>query len=119
MNLRFTRQSLAASQADDVALEDDRVGHGLLTYALCKDGLTKNRADFDPPDGVVSAGEWLRYGVGRVPGLADEVASGKARAVSSTGRALVPVDGKQRVTQLPALFDFTRGADGPALTGKK
>ncbi|MBM3978828.1 MAG: hypothetical protein FJ304_00820 [Planctomycetes bacterium] len=78
---------LDGSRTDDVALEDDRVGHGLLTYALCKDGLTKNRADFDPPNGVVSVGEWLRYGVGRVPGLADEVASGKARAVSSTGRA--------------------------------
>lgn len=110
---------LAASQADDVALEDDRVGHGLLTYALCKDGLGKLRADFDPADGVVSVGEWLRYGVRRVPGLADEVANGKTRAVSATGRALVPVDGKQSVAQLPALFDFTRGADDLKLTGKK
>src|SRR6185503_6290727 len=36
---------LAASQADDVALEINRLRHGLLTYALMHDGLERGQAD--------------------------------------------------------------------------
>jgi hypothetical protein len=109
---------LAASQADDVALEDDRLGHGLLTFALCQNGLKDGHADFDPPDGRTMLGEWLRFGVKRVPQVADEIAQGKTRAVSATGRSLTPVDGKQTVAQQPSLFDFTKGTD-PLLTAPK
>ena len=38
---------LAATQADDVALEDARLGQGLLTYALAVDGLGAGEADLD------------------------------------------------------------------------
>jgi WD40 repeat protein len=60
---------LAASQADDFALESASLRHGLLTYALVADGLDGQKADFQPKDGRVTLGEWLAYGVERVPDL--------------------------------------------------
>src|SRR5213078_261829 len=60
---------LAASQADDFALESGNLRHGLLTYALVKDGLDTKKADFRPKDGRVTLGEWLAYGAERVPDL--------------------------------------------------
>jgi hypothetical protein len=119
---------LAASQASDVAFEDPQVGHGLLTYALCKDGLRGGKADFEPSDGRVTLGEWLRYGERRVPALADDITAGKVRATSVTGRDLGLRPGerevefrheaaRRRVAQRPSLFDFTRGSD-PVTLGK-
>ncbi|MCQ8183350.1 caspase family protein, partial [Methylomonas sp. SURF-1] len=63
---------LAATQANDVAIEADKLGHGLFTYALVKDGLKpkadkKRQADLDN-DGKVTLAEWLQYGEKRVPG---------------------------------------------------
>jgi len=79
---------LAASQASDVAFEDRAIGHGLLTYALCRDGLGRDwlglfgyRADAAPADGKVTVGEWLRYAERRVPGLAEEIAAGRVVAI--------------------------------------
>jgi uncharacterized caspase-like protein len=42
---------LAASQADDVALEVEGLKQGLLTYALVHDGLEAGGADYQPKDG--------------------------------------------------------------------
>jgi len=43
---------LAASQSAGVALESAKIRHGLLTYALVKDGLgSESKADFEPKDG--------------------------------------------------------------------
>ena len=74
---------LAASQADDVALESNRIQHGLLTYALARDGLEAFQADFQPVDQRIALREWLAYGVDRVPKLYEEVRSGQ---VSTWGR---------------------------------
>ena len=60
---------LAASQADDFAIEDKDLKHGLLTYALVEDGLVRGLADFQPRDGDISVGEWLAFAVQRVPEL--------------------------------------------------
>ncbi len=49
---------LAATQADDVALEDARLGQGLLTYALAVDGFAAGAADLDG-DGSIRIDEWL------------------------------------------------------------
>ena len=103
-------QVLAASQAADVALESARIRHGLLTYALVKDGLERGRADSDPPDGRISLTEWLRYGERRVPLLAAEILEGSVRAVDHRG-PLRRQDRSARtrpVAQQPALFDFAR-----------
>jgi len=108
---------LAASQADDVALESDRIRHGLLTYALTRDGLEAFQADFQPIDQRVVLREWLAYGVDRVPKLYEEVRSGQVSTVGrgeSKGTVIHLGDaGRHSLTkrnpyQTPALFDFTR-----------
>jgi hypothetical protein len=103
---------LAASQSDQYALEDNRLQHGLLTFSLVNDGLETFSADHEPRDNRILMDEWLRYGVRRVPALANEVKSGK---VVVADRGAVVVQGPRhnatkaaRPTQQPALFDFAK-----------
>lgn len=109
---------LAASQSDEFALEDQRLKHGLLTFSLINDGLEAFNADHEPKDSKVWLDEWLKYGVKRVPALADEVKNGTVK-VANRGpeRGAVRVDvpaaaGKPiaaaRPAQQPALFDFAK-----------
>jgi WD40 repeat protein/uncharacterized caspase-like protein len=118
---------LAASQADDVALESERLGHGLLTYALVHDGLgrsgakrARHAADLDG-NGAVELAEWLQYGERRVPQLYEDIVTGKARAltINSSGEvAMVSRDPRvnpdfadwveKRRAQTPALFNYQR-----------
>jgi len=97
---------LAASQADDFALESTRLQHGLLTYALVHDGLEGGLADSGPHDGVIQLSEWLAFGASRVPELCDEIRSGRTRAIIlDSGDSPEPVAARM---QRPQLFDFTR-----------
>ena len=109
---------LAASQADDVALESDRLKQGLLTYALVHDGIEAFQADFKPKDKTITLTEWLLYGVQRVPDLYEEVKKGNIQSFgqSEKSRGMV-VDltndsagflkkKRKRVFQQPSLFDF-------------
>ena len=109
---------LAASQSDEFALEDQRLRHGLLTFSLINDGLEAFNADHEPKDSKVWLDEWLKYGVKRVPTLAEEVKSGTVK-VANRGpeRGAVRVDvpsaldkvvTKTRPAQQPALFDFAK-----------
>jgi WD40 repeat protein len=102
---------LAASQSDGVALENSKLQHGLLTYSLLADGIENRQADWRPKDGQVTLSEWLAFGEHRVPALAEDVASGKVRGLNQRG-VVLPA-GKDRLIQLPTLFDFRRdnGAD--------
>ncbi len=115
---------LTATQSDSVALENNLIKQGLLTYALVRDGIEARQADFKPEDNVINIGEWLSYGVDRVPKLYEEV---KARKIQnfgiSTGQQTIAVvavqKGKSRSkaleevveeskAQQPSLFDFAR-----------
>jgi WD40 repeat protein len=100
---------LAASQSDEEALEDGRIQQGLLSYALVRDGLDEQKADYKPADKKITLDEWLNYGVSRVPSLADDVKAGKLTAVK--GAIPVSADGKQKKAsnQQPSLFDFAKG----------
>ncbi len=69
---------LAASQADDVAIESGKLEHGLLTYALIFDGLENREADFRPKDGQITLGEWLAYAAEDVPRLHEMIRNKKA-----------------------------------------
>lgn len=106
---------LAASQADDVALESDLIQQGLLSFALVQDGLEGRQADHKPKDDRITLEEWLNYAVVRVPVLAADVKAGKVTASrgSGEGRGLKLVSGgdpaKRRAIQQPSLFDFTKG----------
>ncbi len=90
---------LAASQADEPALESATLGHGLLTWALVEDGLRQRRADLDGQPGITLA-EWLGYATQRVPELAGEV---------SRGLALLEDAPPPSVAQTPRLFAFKGG----------
>ncbi|MEF9978050.1 MAG: caspase family protein [Thermomonas sp.] len=100
---------LAATQADDVALEDARLGQGLLTYALAVDGLGTGAADLDG-DGRIRIDEWLAYAVRRMPALANDARVGRIGASSDGARAItfsdLPANAPARRVQQPALFDF-------------
>lgn len=107
---------LAATQTDNVALENAKLEQGLLTYALTHDGIEKRQADFKPVDQAIGLSEWLSYGVKRVPELYREVRTGKLTTFGGEQpRILVhgapPEKSPARKTQQPALFDFSRRRD--------
>ncbi|MGA9773121.1 MAG: caspase family protein [Blastocatellia bacterium] len=105
---------LAASQADDFAFEIAALQHGLLTYALMKDGIEGRKADFNR-DGQVTLSEALTYSLARVPKLYEAMRSGKLAAMfkSEGGRGPQVVGSaaslrKKNAFQQPVLFDFAK-----------
>ncbi len=122
---------LAASQADDVALEAlvKGEGHGLLTYALVREGLAGGKAAGAGAN--LTLGSLLKYAEGRVPSLYAEVVgaagggkgatAGGARVLAARGAELEPLGDagapegsslrKKDAFQTPALFDYSRGRD--------
>lgn len=101
---------LSATQAVSVAVEaGGSIGHGLLTYALMREGLEHNAADFKPRDKEVKLKEWLEYGVRRVPRLYEEMSAGRIRGTAGGARDVFVEHGNdRRFLQQPALFDFHR-----------
>lgn len=101
---------LAATQADNVALEDAALAQGFLTAAL-GEGLTPSGgpADLDG-NKAITLDEWLRYAVQRLPSLEAEMRSGTG-PLSARGVLLVmPDHGPPPRAQQPSLFDFTNAA---------
>jgi hypothetical protein len=100
---------LAAAQAEAVALESEAVRQGLLTYALCRDGLEGRRAAWD---GRVTLGRLLAYAADRVPGLYEEVARGEVKdATGGRAKNVVPIasaDPAKSRAQRPELFDYAK-----------
>lgn len=99
---------LAATQSSAAALEDPRLGHGLLTWALAHEGL--DAAGFGQADrndnGIISLDEWLGFAVSRLPKLSNELAAG-ALADGDTERGFRHRDaGARPPTQEPELFNF-------------
>jgi len=111
---------LAASQADDVALESGKLLQGLLTYALVHDGLKTTSGGL----GTVTLGDWLHTAERRVPALYEEVRNGTLAVTNTRDATPSPEFGALAAgrAQTPALFDFARTAamveivtDGTAL----
>lgn len=109
---------LSATQADNIALELDKLQHGLLTYALVLDGVERQLANRDR-DREMSATELLSYPIRRVPELYQEIRSGKLTIVvndktasaESAPKLLLQAGAKQPSNlnlQQPSLFDFKR-----------
>ncbi|MEO5629465.1 MAG: caspase family protein [Thermomonas sp.] len=100
---------LAATQANDVALEDAKLGQGLLSYALAVDGLSAGQADLDG-DGDIRADEWLAFAVQRLPILANDAGVGRIALAANGTRGItfhdLPANVPVRRVQQPALFDF-------------
>ncbi len=99
---------LAATQADDVALEDPLLRQGLLTYALASEGITATggKADSDG-DGRITLDEWLGYATRRMPSLSSDVRLGRLVSDASGARGWVSSSSQSKPPiQEPALFDF-------------
>lgn len=102
---------LAATQGDDVAMENANLRHGLLSFALAGDGegLTRTDTTLDlDEDGKISLTEWLSYPTWRLLDFNDDkrVTSDEAGddsvAFAFPGRSPVKV----KKVQQPSLFDF-------------
>jgi Caspase domain len=121
---------LAATQADNVALESEKLGQGLLTYALIDEGLKDHKA---APDGKgpITIGAWLRYAEQRVPHLYDDIRANripaaKVVAANDASRSITkePIvdpafrDQIAKHAQTPQLFDFYKLKDG-TVVGKE
>lgn len=104
---------LAASSAESVALESDEIGHGLLTYALLKEGVEGELADTFPADGRVSLLEMLEYGETRVPELYEEISTQTFEPLYRGERASSPVFADTDTDHLssgafqPIMFNFS------------
>ena len=100
---------LAATQADDVALESANLRQGLLTATL-SEGLTLGtatlRAD-ENKDGKVGLDEWLRYAVKRLPSLNEEARRGSPAMAARGVRLVMRTPAAPPRVQEPSLFDFS------------
>lgn len=102
---------IAASQSDDVAFEDARLQHGLLTYALAEKGLDDKgfgAADLDH-DRRIMLDEWLRYAVAELPPLSSAMRRRHITKGFGVGPRRVTVirdSQSEPKPQMPALFDF-------------
>ena len=104
---------LTAAQSYQAALEQRRLGHGYLTYALVEEGLKTPAADVRPKDGQVELSEWLDYAVARVPLMQAR------KAADAQGRILEQEDEtdakkKPRDVQRPRVF-YRSGLDAKQL----
>ena len=110
---------LAATQANDVALENASLSHGFLTAAL-GEGLTPGGGPADlNRDGKVLLDEWLRYAVARLPSLNEEVRRGGGAMAARGVRLVMRASGAAPPkTQEPSLFDFNAAPSPVALRGR-
>ena len=101
---------LVATQAEDVALEDANLRHGLLTYALTGKDEAFAKADGildGVPDRKISLDEWITYPLDRLPTMNDDkrvTGNDNEQSISFRfpGRTIKPV----KKVQQPTLFDY-------------
>lgn len=103
---------LVAARAGDSAVESSRLKHGVLTYALLKEGLDARMADSAPQNDVITMREWLDYGARRVPGLYNDLAQGKFVPRGGTVHDDSEDGARSLISrQQPQFFDFRRAKD--------
>ena len=108
---------LAATQANDVALENANLKQGFLTAAL-GEGLTETGGPADlNRDGKVVLDEWLRYAVARLPSLNEEVRRGGGATAARGMRLVMLTPRTPPKAQEPSLFDFNPGPSPVTLRG--
>lgn len=112
---------LAASQVDAVALESDKLKHGLLTYALVHDGMQvqdgKRLADANR-NGKLTLAEWLQWGERQTPRLYADIKAGRRSAVNASRDGAIDTRLRFQAierAQTPALFDFARPSQADAV----
>jgi hypothetical protein len=98
---------LAASQSLQSANETRETQMGLLSYALVRDGLEKNEADYKPKDQQIWLSEWLSYAAEQVPRLDKDSGRQKGKVLVAPNQ----ISNKTTALQQPALFNFARQRD--------
>jgi uncharacterized caspase-like protein len=91
---------LTAAQGYQDALEDKKLGHGYLTYALVVQGMKGRDADRDK-DGRLLIREWLDYATERVPEIDREARDDRVRRGLTRAKA---VGDKTLALQRPRVF---------------
>ena len=90
---------LTAAQSFQAALEDTRLQHGYLTYALINEGLEEFKSDLAPVDGRILIREWLNYASSRVPQMViEKVAADRLLNLETSTK------GPDRAVQTPRVF---------------
>ena len=93
---------LAAAQAYESAVELEKLGHGLLTHVLVREGLENMLADRNPRDGKLTIQEWLNYAVQEVP---NEYEKTQTRRLQALGRPIIFDKGRERIGgQIPRAY---------------
>jgi len=109
---------LAATQADDVALENAALKQGFLTAAL-GEGLTDTGGPADlNSDGRIVLDEWLRYAVARLPSLHEDLARGGGTMAARGVRLVMRTPTAKPRIQEPSLFDFNSAPSPVVLRGR-
>lgn len=107
---------LAASHAVDVALEDDRLRHGLLSFALT-DARQALQGVGDSRAGGLRLDAWLRRGASLVPQLS-LAARGAGRSAMASADIVFDDDNAAALPpQEPTVFDFTSTESPVVLVG--
>jgi WD40 repeat protein len=120
---------LAATQSDNVALELEKLQHGLLSYVLVKEGIEDKKADTEMEFKQLSAAEWLGFAVKAVPRLYQDILAGKKEVLIDRKKIVIGQKGTDETIDLstnqqktsgvnlqqPALFDFRRKKVGEVL----
>ena len=102
---------LAASQSDQTAGENARLGQGILSYVLSQEGLIEGKGDWSPVDGRITLGEWLKFAVHEVPKLDSATVPAQNKFTISRGSTVDDAPRHKPQTQTPAVFDFSRQDD--------
>jgi hypothetical protein len=108
---------LSATQATEYSYEDpEKIKHGLLTWALVKEGLMDGLADTGPEgkkDGKIMLREWLEFGESRVAPLSRSVSNGTYRGLIRRRLGKPTENEEERVfrIQRASLFDFSGKQD--------
>lgn len=104
---------LAATQADNVALEDANLRHGLLTYSLGWDDEAlanpNGLVDFDK-DAKINLTEWMLYPTWRLLSLGEDKQVSGLNSNEQTGSSFAfpkRTRTAPKKIQAPSLFDFT------------
>lgn len=112
---------LTAAQSYQAALETAQFGHGLLTYVLVQEGLTKGRADARPADGQIVVREWFDYATRQVPLLQFE----QMQSARQVGRSLAIVEGEENIPEIerrslqrPRVFYRREAPVSPLIIGR-
>src|SRR5205085_12168109 len=103
-------------QSYQAAKEDEKLGHGYLTYALVEEGLKTSSADRMPKDGQIMIREWLDFAAERVPQIDQEEISKVGKKARQLEREKGKAEGKgdDGSIQRPRVF-YRREAEAEPL----